>query len=105
MTTTEQPMVELRHPNEFFVGGEWVTPSSADRIVVTDSHSERPFVSVPEARAADMDRAITAAHDAFARGPWPRMSHTERGDYLRGLADGIRVRAAEFGQILPKECG
>jgi acyl-CoA reductase-like NAD-dependent aldehyde dehydrogenase len=105
MTSTQQQRIELRHPEELFIGGEWVAPSSDARFVVTDSHSEQPFATVVEARAADMDRAVTAAHEAFTRGPWPRMTHAERATHLRALGDGVRARADDFGAVIPRECG
>ena len=58
MTTTAVP---IRHDDRFFIGGEWVEPSSPDVITVIDSATEEPYFSVPEARAADMARAVDAA--------------------------------------------
>ena len=52
-----------------------------------------------------MDRAVDAAREAFDRGPWPRMSHAERAGYLRAIGEGLRGKAAEAGQIWPRESG
>jgi acyl-CoA reductase-like NAD-dependent aldehyde dehydrogenase len=41
----------LRHPDRFFIGGQWVEPSSALTIDVIDSHSEELFFRVAEAQA------------------------------------------------------
>ena len=51
----------LKHPDKFFIGGEWVEPSSTSTIDVIDSATEELFFSVAEAQAADMDRAVAAA--------------------------------------------
>jgi acyl-CoA reductase-like NAD-dependent aldehyde dehydrogenase len=105
MTTTSEGKIELRNPGRFFIEGQWVEPSTSSQFDVIDSRTEEPFVTVPEAVAADMDRAVGAAHKAFEEGPWPRMSHGERAGYLRAIAAGIRERAEDFGQSLPRESG
>ena len=78
MTLARDCRVPLKHPDRFFIGGGWVQPSSSALLDVLDSHSEEVFLSVAEAQAPDMDRAVTAAREAFDTGPWPRMSHLER---------------------------
>ena len=46
-----------------------------------------------EAQEADMARAVAAARQAFDEGPWPRLTHAERAEYLRAIAEGLRGRA------------
>jgi acyl-CoA reductase-like NAD-dependent aldehyde dehydrogenase len=103
--TIEKTAVPIRHDDTFFIGGQWVKPSSSDRIDVVDSSTEETYFSVPEAREADMARAVDAAREAFDRGPWPRMSHQERATHLRAIGEGLRGKAAEAGQIWPRESG
>ena len=69
MTLTADPRVPLRSPDRFFIGGEWVGPSSDATIDVIDSGTEQVYFRVPEAQPADMDLAIEAARRAFDRGP------------------------------------
>ena len=105
MSLTTETRVPLRSPDRFFIGGEWVKPSSDATIDVIDSSTEQLYFRVPKAQAADMDLAITAARHAFDRGPWPRMTHTERAGYLRAIADKLEARAADYSQIWPRESG
>jgi aldehyde dehydrogenase (NAD+) len=95
----------LRHADRFFIGGEWVKPSSDAVIDVIDSANEQLFFSVAEAKEADMARAVAAAREAFDQGPWPRMSHEERADYLRAIGVQLEGRADDIGQIWPRESG
>jgi aldehyde dehydrogenase (NAD+) len=95
----------LRHADRFFIGGQWVTPSSDARIDVIDSSTEELFFSAAEAQADDISRAVSAAREAFDRGPWPRMTHAERAEYLRAIGATLRERAADLGQIWPRESG
>ena len=105
MTTTERLEAPLAHPDRFFIGGEWVAPSTDSKFNVIEAHTEDVFFQVAEAQAADMDRAVTAAYEAFHRGPWPRMPHAERATYLRAFADGIGKRAGDLSEIWPRQSG
>jgi aldehyde dehydrogenase (NAD+) len=105
VTTPGPVAVKLRHPDKFFIGGQWVRPSARSVFSVTDSDSEELFLTVPEAQAADMDAAVAAAHRAFYEGPWPRLSHAERAGYLRAIATGLRERAEDFGNLSPRQSG
>ena len=105
MTTARADTLDLRHPDRLFIGGSWVEPSSGETFAVIDSHTEEPFLTVAAASAADVDRAVSAAHDAFVDGPWARLSHHERADHLRAIAAGVRERSAEISQMIPREHG
>jgi aldehyde dehydrogenase (NAD+) len=103
--TIEKTAVPIRHDDRFFIGGSWVEPSSSDVINVIDSATEELYFSVPEAKESDMARAVDAAREAFDRGPWPKMSHTQRAEYLRAIGEGLRGKADEVGQLWPRESG
>ncbi|MCL2535122.1 MAG: aldehyde dehydrogenase family protein, partial [Nocardiaceae bacterium] len=96
---------QLQHPGKLFIGGEWVAPSTSARFDVVNPATEEVFLTVAEADAQDMARAVAAARHAFDRGPWPRMTHAERASYLHAIADGIRERSAELGTIWTSEMG
>jgi acyl-CoA reductase-like NAD-dependent aldehyde dehydrogenase len=102
---TNETSAGLRHADRFFIGGEWVAPSSDARIDVIDSGTEEVFLSVAEARAEDISRAAAAAKEAFDHGPWPRMTHAQRADYLRAIGVSLRERAGDLGQMWPRESG
>jgi acyl-CoA reductase-like NAD-dependent aldehyde dehydrogenase len=105
MSLTSERTVPLHHPDQFFIGGQWVAPSTDATIDVIDSATEQSYFRVAEAQAADMSRAVEAAREAFDQGPWPRLSHAERAEYLRALAAGLRERAEDVHQIWPRESG
>jgi acyl-CoA reductase-like NAD-dependent aldehyde dehydrogenase len=93
------------HPDRFYIGGEWVTPSSTATIDVIDSSNEEVYFSVAEAQAEDMERAISAARAAFDNGPWPFLPHRERAEYLRALSKELSARSDALGEIWPRESG
>jgi acyl-CoA reductase-like NAD-dependent aldehyde dehydrogenase len=107
MTVLDAKVVRemLPHADRFFIGGEWVRPSSDATIDVIDSGTEELFFTVAEAQAADVANAVTAARTAFDEGPWPRLTHAERADFLRALGKKVQERADDIGQIWPRESG
>src|SRR5580692_958906 len=105
MTLANETAASLKHADRFFIGGAWVQPSSDATIQVIDSTNEEVFLTVAEAQATDIAQAVTAAREAFDKGPWPRMSHAERAGYLRAMAEGLKQRTADLGQVWPREAG
>jgi aldehyde dehydrogenase (NAD+) len=105
MSLASETSVPIRHADRFFIGGQWVTPSSQATIKVIDSGTEELFFTVAEAQAADISRAVAAAREAFDNGPWPRLSHAERAGYLRAIGEEIAKRTEDLGQIWPRESG
>ena len=103
--TAKNADTQLERPDRFFIGGDWVTPSSEATIEVIDSTTEQISFSVAEAKSADMARAVSAARHAFDEGPWPAMKHAARAEFLRAMAAGLRNRAEDFAQIWPRESG
>jgi aldehyde dehydrogenase (NAD+) len=105
MSLASEKISPLRHADRFFIGGEWVKPSSDSQIDVIDSGTGELFFSVAEAQAPDISRAVAAARQAFDEGPWPRLTHAQRAEYLRAFADGIRKKHEEEADIWPRESG
>jgi aldehyde dehydrogenase (NAD+) len=105
MTLASEAGAGPRHADRFFIGGQWIAPASDARIEVIDSATEEVFLSVAEAQAEDIARAVTAAREAFDHGPWPRMTHAERAGYLRAIGEVLAERSAELGQLWSRESG
>jgi aldehyde dehydrogenase (NAD+) len=105
MSLTGKTAAPLLHGDRFFIGGEWVEPSSDSVIRVTDSATEELFFTVAEAQAPDIARAAGAARKAFDEGPWSRLTHAQRAEYLRALGAGVKKRGETVGQVWPRESG
>ena len=52
-----------------------------------------------------MSRAVAAARQAFDEGPWPRLTHAERAEYLRALAAGLEERNDVLGAAVAARVG
>jgi len=100
-----QATAPISHTDRFYIGGQWVAPSSDAKITVTESGTEQEYFTVPEAQAADISRAVEAAREAFDSGPWPWLPVAERAEYLRALGAEVKRRSEDVGQIWPRESG
>ncbi len=67
--------------------------------------SEEVIARVPDGTEADIDKAVAAARIAFDRGPWPRLSPTERGEVLRKAAAQITAEMGDMAEIITREMG
>ena len=105
MSLLKEKTVPVNHLDRLYIDGGWVRPSSDAMIEVIDSVTEELFFRVAEAKATDIDRAVVAARHAFDEGPWPRLTHAHRAEYLRSIGAALRERAADIGQIWPRQSG
>jgi aldehyde dehydrogenase (NAD+) len=104
MTTTIRQS-QVRNPRALFIGGHRVEPAGTTTFDVLDSATEEVFMSVAEAQASDIERAVAAARVAFDNGPWPRMSPAERGEWLNKIADAWETRGDALADSWASESG
>jgi acyl-CoA reductase-like NAD-dependent aldehyde dehydrogenase len=105
MTIDARTPIHIQHPDRLFIGGQWVKPAAPGEIELVSPATEQVFAKVAEAREADMDAAVAAARKAFDEGPWPRMSHAERADYLRKMAAALEPRIPELASAWTEQIG
>jgi aldehyde dehydrogenase (NAD+) len=90
---------------DIFVDGSW-QPSASDRtITVLSPSTEEPVAQVPDANAADVDRAVAAARAAFDQGPWPRLTPAERAQYMLALLAELTARTSDLERVITTENG
>lgn len=88
---------------KLFIGNEFVESVDGATIEVIDPHDCSVIAEVAEARAADVDRAVDAAHDAFPA--WRALAAAERGRLLLRLADAIEANAVELATLESRNTG
>jgi betaine-aldehyde dehydrogenase len=91
--------------DSLYLGGKPEKPSSDATLEVRSPYSGETIGRVPEAREADVDRAVAIARRAFDEGPWPRSTGAERADVLDRLLASLQKRAAEVAQTITQEMG
>ncbi len=67
-----------------FIGGEWVAPASGQYFENVTPVTGQVLCEIPRSNAADVDRALDAAH--AAKVAWGKTSTTERGRMLEKIA-------------------
>jgi acyl-CoA reductase-like NAD-dependent aldehyde dehydrogenase len=88
---------------EMLIDGSWVPSASGDWIGVESPGNRRLVASIPRGNAADVDRAVKAATEAFAG--WRKVAPRERGRLLQRIADAVEARVEELAKIIAEETG
>ena len=91
--------------DKFYIGGQWVAPSSTETISVVNPATEEPCATVPAGKPADIDRAVAAAREAFDKGPWPRMAAAERIEWVQKLSQALAVRMDDVALAITESMG
>ena len=90
---------------KLLIDGEWVAASDGAVFDSVNPSTGEVWSRVPEATAADVDRAVTAAHRAFKTGPWAAMLPNQRGQMLRKLADLLAENSELLGRTESVDTG
>lgn len=91
--------------NHFFIGGEWVKPSSSSTFKIFEASTEAQIAVVPEGQKADIDHAVAAARKAFDTGAWRATSPQERAAILRRFGEEIKNREAQITSLVSRQNG
>ncbi len=87
----------------FYIGGEWVAPSSSEVLEVTSSGTGELYATVPAGTAEDAARAVAAAAAAFPA--WSVTSPKERGEFLQRVSEKLAERADDLALTIAHEVG
>lgn len=84
-----------------YINGEFRDSSSDEKIEVINPYTEQVVSVVPNGNAEDAQEALDAAQSA--QPGWAAKSSTERGVYLKKIAQAIRDNRVELAQSLTQE--
>ncbi len=70
-----------------------------------DPATGKVWASMPEAREADVDRAVKAAEEALWNGAWPALTASARGKLLYRLADLVQAHASRLAELETRDTG
>src|SRR5262245_41969039 len=93
----------MRNYDKLYLNGAWTPSTGTSLIDVVDASTEAVLARVPEGTAADIDRAVAAARDAFE--PWSQLSVEQRAGYLARIAEGLGKRSEELAEVISREVG
>lgn len=87
-----------------FINGEWVKAQSGDMIKSENPADVNDIVGyVQRSTADDVDRAVTAAHEA--KTGWRKLTGAERGQLLYKTADIMEQRLEDIAACATREMG
>ena len=84
---------------QMLINGDWVDASDGGVFESINPSTQTVWSRVPEATEEDVNRAVSAAHNAFSEGPWSKLTPTERGKCLRKLGDLLADHSENLGRI------
>jgi aldehyde dehydrogenase (NAD+) len=100
MVTATRPETKVKiGPTQLLINNQWVESASGKRFETINPTTGEVICDVAEADAADVDKAVMAARNAFNQGEWPQLSATERGQLLYKLADLIEANKEELARL------
>lgn len=85
--------------SQLLIDGQFVPALSGATFPTHSPRDDAVLAQVAKAGVEDIDRAARAARKAFDDGKWPGMMPTERGAYLRRIADQLRKHAGEIARV------
>jgi phenylacetaldehyde dehydrogenase len=89
----------LATPRKMLINGKWVSSKSGKTFPTYDPSTGEVLAMVAEGDKADIDEAVKAARAAFEKGPWRKMTASERGKLMWKLADLLDKYNEEFAQL------
>lgn len=93
----------MREYLKFYIGGQWVEPAESTTLDVVNPATEQVCGKVAAGSAADVDRAVAAARDAFPS--WSATSREERLTILRNVLTEYQNRMGDLASALTEEMG
>ncbi len=91
------------HQQQFYIGGQWVEPSSAARREVINPATEAPAGMIAMGAAADVDRAVAAAKAAFPA--FAATTREERLDLIARIGVAYKKRFDDMAKAISAEMG
>jgi phenylacetaldehyde dehydrogenase len=105
MSTAVAPMVNedvskfIATPRKMLINGKWVDAVSGKTFPTYDPATGKEMAYVAEGDKADVNLAVSAARNAFDKGPWRKLTASERGRLIWKLADLLEKNLEEFAQL------
>ena len=88
---------------QYYIDGEFLDGEA--RFQSIDPATGDVWAEMPEAREADVDRAVDAAERALYDGPWAKTTATQRGKLLYKLADLVAANAQKLAELETRDTG
>lgn len=94
-----------KFPTQAVIGGRSADAEGGKTFATINPATGQVLAEIAECSAADVDKAVAAAREAFDNGPWPRMAPAERKAILQRFATVIEANAEELAELETLEAG
>ena len=95
----------MQSRDKFFIGNEWVSPSSTQIFEVVNASTGELVATAPEGANADIDAAVLAARAAFEHGEWANSSPSDRAEIMVRFLTALATRGDELAQTVSTQNG
>ncbi|CAJ2664388.1 unnamed protein product [Trifolium pratense] len=92
------PQVSINY-TQHLINGQFVDAASGKTFPTYDPRTGEVIAQVAEGDAEDINRAVSAAREAFDNGPWPKMTAYERCRILLRFADLVEKHNDEIAAL------
>jgi acyl-CoA reductase-like NAD-dependent aldehyde dehydrogenase len=89
----------IAQSHRLLIGAERLEAADGRTFATFDPATGDEIAQVAQGGVADVARAVAAAREAFAFGPWSSMPAAGRERLMHALADALEAHAEEFAQI------
>lgn len=86
-----------------YIGGEWVTHSHLQSIVVTNPANGEQLATIPLSTEREVDEAVAVAKQAQKN--WALVPAPKRADYLYAIGQKMKEKKEHLATVLTKEMG
>ena len=93
----------MQNALKFYINGQWVDPITPNAFDVINPATEQAIGQISLGSAADVDRAVVAARQAFK--DYSQTSREERISYLEKILAGYKKRWDELALCMSQEMG
>lgn len=90
---------------KMFIGGKWVESISGETREIINPYNQEIIATAVEGDAADAQKAVAAARQAFDRGEWRSTTALERGKLLYRIASFIERDKEELAELETLDTG
>ncbi|HEV7237061.1 MAG TPA: gamma-aminobutyraldehyde dehydrogenase [Ktedonobacteraceae bacterium] len=90
---------------KLLINGELVDSSAGKTVDDIGPASGQSIAQVPESSVEDVDRAVSAAREAFDDGRWSDLPHGARATILEKLATLLEAHAGELAELESQDAG
>jgi aldehyde dehydrogenase (NAD+) len=93
----------MKDCRQFYIDGKWISPAEPKDFTVFNPANEEPIATISMGSAADVDRAVSAAKNAFDS--FSEATVEQRMALLRRIIEVYKAKSEELAETITQEMG